>query len=97
MVTGTLMAIDQDFKSAVYDLHIFGTTVTAYEAIFALALNLVVSVALTAALRIVGARRAPDETVSDDYEELGEVGAEPACTVPACDRMALRRGRRYPV
>ena len=83
MVTGTLMAIDQDFKSAVYDLHIFGTTVTAYEAIFALALNLVVSVALTAALRIVGARRAPDETVSDDYEELGEVGAEPAHTVPA--------------
>ena len=49
----------------------------------ALALNLAVSVALTAALRIVGARRAPDETVSDDYEELGEVAAERAHTVPA--------------
>ena len=41
------MAIEHDFKTAVYDLHIFGTTITAYEAVFALALNLIVSVALT--------------------------------------------------
>ena len=83
MVTGTLMAIEHDFKTAVYDLHIFGTTITAYEAIFALALNLIVSVALTAVLRGLGARRGADETASTDYEELGEARAERAPAVTA--------------
>src|SRR5207237_3835917 len=33
MATGTLMAVDLDFKSSVYQLNIFGTSITAYEAI----------------------------------------------------------------
>ena len=69
MTAGTLMATEQDFKSSVYDLHIFGTTITAYEAIFALALNLVVTLGLTAVLSLLGARRGPDETTSGDYED----------------------------
>ena len=46
-----------------------------------LALN-VVAVALTAALRMIGARRAPDETAADDYEELGEARAQRTGAVP---------------
>ena len=82
MVTGTLMATSQDFKTSVYELHIFGTTITAYEAIFALVLNVVVSVGLTLVLAALGAARGRDETAPDDYRELGEQRAEPA-PVPA--------------
>jgi solute:Na+ symporter, SSS family len=80
MVTGTLMATSQDFKTSVYELHIFGTSITAYEAIFALVLNIVVSVGLTFLLSLLGAARGRDETAPGDYRELGEQRAEP---VPA--------------
>src|SRR3954449_6530350 len=42
MVVGTAMAIDQDFKSSVYPLDLFGFHINAYEAIFALVANLIV-------------------------------------------------------
>jgi SSS family solute:Na+ symporter len=86
MATGTLMAVNQDFKSAVYELHIFGTSITAYEAIFALVLNLLVSLALTLLLELVKAPRGSDETVDEDYEELGEdedLARQPSERVPA--------------
>ena len=78
MTTGTLMATSQHFKTSVYELHIFGTTITAYEAIFAVVLNILVSVALTAVLAVVGAKRGADETAPEDYEEVGERRVEPA-------------------
>ena len=79
MTTGMLMATSQHFKTSIYELHIFGTTITAYEAIFALVLNILVSVALTAVLVVVGAKRGADETAPEDYEEVGErrVGQAP--------------------
>jgi SSS family solute:Na+ symporter len=82
MTFGTLMAIDQDFKTSVYDLHIFGTTITAYEAIFALVLNLLVTVGLTVLLSLVGARHGPDETSPGDYEDarVRPTGEVPAMT-----------------
>ena len=66
MALGTYMAIDLDFKGSVYKL--FG--INAYEALWGLAINLVVAVALTAVLPAVGAGDSADETVGDDYEEL---------------------------
>jgi SSS family solute:Na+ symporter len=48
------MAASQDFKS-VYPLEIGGTTINAYAGLFALALNLVIAVVLTVALRGRGA------------------------------------------
>ncbi|HEY1273729.1 MAG TPA: sodium:solute symporter family protein [Thermoleophilaceae bacterium] len=79
MVLGTLMAESQDFKS-VYPLDIFGTTITAYAALFALVANLAIAAAITLAL---GRRsRGPDETRADEYDELAETG-EPAPTVSA--------------
>jgi SSS family solute:Na+ symporter len=83
MVTGTLMATSSDFKTSVYELHIFGTTISAYEAIFALVANVVVSVLLTIVLNIVGAPRGADETAEGDYQELGEQRAETAAAAVA--------------
>jgi SSS family solute:Na+ symporter len=78
MVTGTLMATSQDFKTSVYELHIFGTSITAYEAIFALVLNILVAVGLTFVLSLLGTARGRDETSPEDYRELGEQRAAPA-------------------
>jgi SSS family solute:Na+ symporter len=72
MTTGTLMATSQDFKTSVYELHIFGTSITAYEAIFAVVLNILVSVVLTVLLSALGARRGDDETSAVDYDERRE-------------------------
>ena len=72
MTCGTLMAASSDLKSSVYELNLFGATITAYEGVFALVLNLVVAVALTLVLPALGIRRGEDETAAGDYEELGE-------------------------
>jgi SSS family solute:Na+ symporter len=81
MVGGTLMAIDLDFKSSVYTLNVFGTSITAYEAIFALVLNLAVSGVLTLVLRLVKGPNGSDETSPRDYRELGDQRA--AAPTPA--------------
>jgi solute:Na+ symporter, SSS family len=78
MVTGTLMAISLDFNTSVYTLDVFGIHIAAYEALFALAANLVVSVVLTLIFAALGAPRGRDETEAVDYEELGERRAETA-------------------
>jgi solute:Na+ symporter, SSS family len=72
MVTGTLMALSSGFKTSVYELNIFGISVSAYEAIFALVVNLAVAVLLTGLLSVLGARRGRDETSPDDYRERSE-------------------------
>ena len=88
MAVGTYMAIDLDFKGSVYKL--FG--INAYEALWGLATNLVVAVALTAVLRAVGAGDSADETGGDDYEELDPVaGVQPLPATPGV------RARRTPV
>jgi SSS family solute:Na+ symporter len=87
MAVGTLMAVNQDFKSAVYELHLFGTSITAYEAIFALVLNLVVSIGLTVLLGALGARRGTDATAAADYQDApdqdAELGRAPGEQAPA--------------
>lgn len=83
MVVGTAMAASQSFSS-VYPLHLFGLSVNGYAAIFALIVNLVVSVGGTLVLRATGAPVGEDHTVPEDYEELGEVGgAKPLPATPA--------------
>ena len=77
MAVGIYMAVDLDFKASVYK--VFG--INAYEALWALAANLIVAVVLTAILRAVGAGDSADETVDDDYEEREQ--AEEAGPLPA--------------
>jgi SSS family solute:Na+ symporter len=77
MSIGTWMAADQDLKSSVYALNWAGIHFTAYEAVFALVANLVVTVVLTIVLRGLGVREGADETRADDYFELRQETARP--------------------
>ena len=46
MIAGTGMAMANHFKGSIYALHIGGTTISAYAAIYALIVNIVVTVVL---------------------------------------------------
>jgi len=61
------MAWSLQLKSSVYPLHLFGGTYAMYAAVPALLLNLLVSVALTAALRAAKVSEGGDATVAEDY------------------------------
>jgi len=67
MAAGTAMVISQRL-TAVFPLHLGGITISAYAAIDALLLNLVVSYALTLVLNALGMRGSADQTASADYE-----------------------------
>jgi SSS family solute:Na+ symporter len=91
MVTGTWMAASLSFKSSVYNLDVGSIHLAAYHGAFALALNLVVAVVLTALLRMAGAGDSGDETEPSDYEERGHVvEREPLPSTPEEDRRAGR-------
>jgi SSS family solute:Na+ symporter len=76
MIVGTAMAIDQDFKSSVYPLDILGVHINAYEAIFALTANLVVSILGTLLLDALKVANGPDSTAPEDYvKPVDESGA----------------------
>ncbi len=62
MASGTAMAVSLHLKSSVYPLSIFGATYSMYAAVPALALNLLVSIALTVALHATHSRRTQDVT-----------------------------------
>src|SRR4051794_1936818 len=81
MVLGTLMAASQDFAPA-YPLDVAGTTINAYTGIFALAANLVVTLASTLVLRRAGVSDGGDETRAADYDELAEDAVSPPAGVP---------------
>jgi solute:Na+ symporter, SSS family len=79
MVAGTWIAASQDF-APVWQLPVLD--VTAYTALVALALNLLVSAVVTVVLRDRGRADERDETRPEDYDELEET-REPAPTVAA--------------
>jgi solute:Na+ symporter, SSS family len=79
MVAGTWIAASQDF-APVWEVPVLG--VTAYTALVALALNLVVSALITIALGGRGRADDRDETRPEEYDELAET-REPAPTVGA--------------
>jgi solute:Na+ symporter, SSS family len=73
MVFGTWVAASQDFVPT-WTATILGVTVNAYTAVWALALNLVISSVLTLVFRAAGAADDTDETTAVDYEERVETG-----------------------
>jgi hypothetical protein len=90
MVVGTVMAADADFKPGT---EVFG--ITAYTAIWAFALNLVVTLLVTLALRAAGQTDDGDDTTPEDYEERGEITEDEARpTIPDDDRVLT--GQRSP-
>jgi SSS family solute:Na+ symporter len=93
MAVGTAMAIDQDFKSSVYPLDILGLHINAYEAMFALAANLVVSVLGTVLLRALKVPDGIDDTTPEDFVEPPAGPAAPLPATPEQDERAGRFGR----
>ncbi|HET6725684.1 MAG TPA: sodium:solute symporter [Gammaproteobacteria bacterium] len=69
MAIGTWMAAAQHFSTSIYPLDVGGFTVAGYAALYSLAVNLSVCVALTFAFKLVGAQHDADATVSEDYDE----------------------------
>jgi solute:Na+ symporter, SSS family len=87
MVIGTGMAIDNSFKGSTYV--VFG--INAYEAIWAFLANLVVAIVGTVILRALHAPEGTDETVDEDYVEVGETaGARPLPATPAEEPAPVR-------
>jgi SSS family solute:Na+ symporter len=66
MLAGTAMAVSQNFTS-VYPLQLGGVSVPGYAALYALILNLVVSVVLTWAFNAMTVESGRDETAEQDY------------------------------
>lgn len=75
MICGTAMAAATGFKSPVYPLHLGGMTLSAYAALDAFVLNIVVAIAATWILDAVRVRRGKDETARDDYAAEEDVSA----------------------
>jgi SSS family solute:Na+ symporter len=87
MAVGTLMAVDQDFKSSVYPLDVLGVHVAAYEGAFALLVNLVLALVLSPVLRAAGVADGTDETRPEDY--LDASGTPDAHPLPATPEQAV--------
>ena len=66
MLSGTAMAVSQNFSS-VYPLPLGGLTIPGYAALYALILNLVVSVVLTWVFNAMTVSAGKDETAAMDY------------------------------
>lgn len=68
MGVGTYMAIAQSFKSSIFPVSLFGVTISAYAAVWAVIVNLVVVVVLTWILRAAHLSEGADQTSRADYE-----------------------------
>jgi SSS family solute:Na+ symporter len=69
MATGTWMAWTLSFKAPVYALHLGGKSVAGYAALWALVVNFVVAVAVSAVLHAMGVAEGKDATAEADYGE----------------------------
>jgi SSS family solute:Na+ symporter len=69
MAAGTGMAIARELKSSIYPFHIAGHIYMVYAAVPALALNLILSIALSWIMEALGHQRGADATIATDYAE----------------------------
>jgi SSS family solute:Na+ symporter len=67
LITGTWMAGTTGFQSAVFPLTLDGLTMPGYAALYALALNVAVSVVFSLVFNQIAASKGSDETVPADY------------------------------
>ena len=77
LASGTWMVASLSLQSAVFPLAIDGLTVPGYAALYALAINFVVSLALTPVLNLIPMTRGSDRTRPSDYQFDSPAGAEP--------------------
>jgi solute:Na+ symporter, SSS family len=69
---GTWMAISLDLKSTTFVVHLFGLAVPGYAAVWSLIVNLVVAVAVSALVHVLGMRKGEDRTRPEDYLDIVE-------------------------
>jgi SSS family solute:Na+ symporter len=69
MATGTGMAYALKFKGTVFPLHIGAWTIAGYAAVWALCVNLAITVLLTAILRGLKVDAGTDATQEADFGE----------------------------
>ena len=67
IVCGSWMAWTLNFKGATFVLHLFGMAIPCYAAVSALALNLGVTIVLSALFNALAVGPHPDETMAEDY------------------------------
>jgi len=67
LAVGTWMAGTTGFQSAVYPLHVDGLTVPGYAALYALGLNIALSLVLSPLFNRIRASKGTDQTVPADY------------------------------
>ena len=67
LISGTWMAASLGFQSAVFPLAVDGLTVPGYAALYALAINFLVSIVLSFLLNPVQATLGTDQTLAADY------------------------------
>jgi SSS family solute:Na+ symporter len=72
IVTGTSMAATLHFKGTMYVLHIGGMDVPGYAAVWALIVNLVVSIIASVVIRALKLKGPEDRTRPEDYLEMAE-------------------------
>ncbi|PXW22730.1 monocarboxylate uptake permease MctP [Paraburkholderia caballeronis] len=72
IATGTYMAVSLKLAGSIYVIHLFGLAVPGYAAVWALVVNLVVSVAVSALVHVAGAKKAEDRTRPEDYLDVVE-------------------------
>jgi SSS family solute:Na+ symporter len=66
------MAISLKLAGSIFTIHLFGMAIPGYAAIWSLAVNLVVAVVVSVAVRVVGMARAEDRTRPEDYLDVAE-------------------------
>jgi len=79
MIVGTGMVAAQNFESSVYPLALGGITIPIYAAVVGIAVNLILTLALTPFFRAIGVPAGQDATTPEDYETRPVLGLqEPA-------------------
>jgi hypothetical protein len=79
MIVGTGMVAAQNFESSVYPLVLGGITIPIYAAVVGIAINLILTLALTPFFRAIGVPAGQDATTPADYEARPVLGLqEPA-------------------
>lgn len=73
MGVGTYMAIAQSFKSSIFPVTLFGVTIPAYAAVWALLVNFIVAIVLTWVFRAGGLSQGNDRTAPQDYQGTASV------------------------
>ncbi|ONB50098.1 sodium:solute symporter [Burkholderia pseudomallei] len=72
LVCGTWMAISLKLASSIFTIHLFGHAIPGYAAVWALAVNLVVSIVVSVLVRAFGIAHAEDRTRPEDYLDVVE-------------------------